>query len=146
MAYYSSEGCGYPNNSFHHDGCINNYEDSDIKYVVDSWINDKVSTKDIINARLITSEEIENNIGYQEYEYRPCQVCDVEISKIIALTWIYSGDYDYWTMNNYGDINIITVEHDGKVKNENSFLKDYVVRPVVELYKNDGIKRKTTNE
>ena len=94
MAYYSSEGCGYPNNSFHHDGCINNYEDSDIKYVVDSWINDKVSTKDIINARLITSEEIENNIGYQEYEYRPCQVCDVEISKIIALTWIYSGDYD----------------------------------------------------
>ena len=38
------------------------------------------------------------------------------------------------------------IEHDGKVKNENSFLKDYVVRPVVELYKNDGIKRKTTNE
>ena len=43
MAYYTSETCGFPNGSYTYAGCITDYSQSEIKYVVDAWASDKAS-------------------------------------------------------------------------------------------------------
>ncbi len=62
VAYYSSETCGYVNGVEVSNGCKFSYDDSEIKYIVDSWLNDEFSDdilKEINNykARLIKKEE-----------------------------------------------------------------------------------------
>ena len=43
MAYYTSETCGFPIGSYTYAGCITDYSQSEIKYVVDAWASDKAS-------------------------------------------------------------------------------------------------------
>ncbi len=63
MAYYSSETCGYVNNSWIKTDCITNYAQSEVKYVVDTW---KITKAPVASeARLITYDELIDNLGYE---------------------------------------------------------------------------------
>ena len=65
MAYYTSETCGWVNNSRVETGCTTDYEQSEVKYVVDAWAADKVGSK-LQEARLLTYEELITDLGYDE--------------------------------------------------------------------------------
>ena len=58
MAYYTSENCGYVNDSWVGTNCTTSYNSSEIKYVIDSWAttmfkNSELKTVDGYSARLI---------------------------------------------------------------------------------------------
>ena len=63
MAYYSSETCGYVNNSWIKTDCITNYAQSEVKYVVDTL---KITKAPVASeARLITYDELIDNLRYE---------------------------------------------------------------------------------
>ena len=115
MVYYSSENCGYVN-----DGtipvmtdCKNTYETSDVKYAVDTWKDAEVPLA--TEARLITKEEIEDNLGIEEYE-SDCHGCGAKVQKI-SVDWVYNSNYNYWaTISNNGIDNVrLCILSDGAI-------------------------------
>ena len=132
MAYYSSETCGYVNNSWIKTDCITNYAQSEVKYVVDTW---KITKAPVASeARLITYDELIDNLGYEWGVVDPSN----EWWKQSALTptWLYSSLYDYWTMSQFDDSEDCVMEvrrqesHAGGVLNSN-----VAVRPVITINK-----------
>ena len=132
VAYYSSYECGfydkYDNNKYNTSGCITNYEDSDIKYIVDAWAEDKVSNG-LVEARLITIDEL----IMEEYEictqYQGCYTSTKAVS--------YQRDYKYWTMSpNEGDMasQVWYVRVDG-AKLSYTVYNSFTVRPVIIINK-----------
>ncbi len=71
MAFYSRKTCS--NISKEYSGCVNNYNKSDVKYVVDAWASREFDSKYLVkdelgySVRLMTKEEIEK---YYVFEYR----------------------------------------------------------------------------
>ena len=142
MAYYTSETCGY---DVGNTGCTNSYNASDIKYVVDEWSEDKVPSG-LSEARLITKEEYE---AITNIETIPTPTAP-NITYTPMYDWQYNNKYWYWTMSSYNDsIRNLVVNQSGGLENGDVYY-NYgavdsnfgVVRPVVELYKNNGITRK----
>ena len=130
MAYYSSETC----NRGTMGGCKNNYEYSEIKYVIDSWVNAKFNNGSIKNARLITINDYKllcvevsylDNSGDEQIKLEP------------QYDWLYNNNYEYWTMTEKGDSMgyVLSVRNDGSIFDGSTISSDVVVRPVVELYK-----------
>ena len=78
IAYYSSETCGYVNNTWVSDECKNDYASSEVKYVVDAWKAAQVPAA--TDARLITMEEFKSIRQYN---------------------WSYNNLYWYWTNTPY---------------------------------------------
>ena len=145
MTYYSSETCGYVGGSWVETGCTTNYAQSEIKYVVDGWTADKLKTEDLkkdslgYKARLMTYDELVNNLGYEDSIYcsGPCHYTGAldNVPK-----WVYNNQYTYWTMSQYGDsdYHIWSVDNNGDLINYSGYLTTYgsrVVRPVINLYK-----------
>ena len=102
MTYYSSSTCGYPNGSSGSivtEGCINDYDKSDIKYAVDAWAMDKFDINNLkedslgYRARLITKDELISNLGCTSISCIPSPY----------KSWVYNSDYHYWTMSQYND-------------------------------------------
>ena len=97
MAYYTSETCGYINDNWVFSDCKSDYASSDIKYVVDNWLKDKFDSNDLIidgtgySGRLLTIEELRNNLGYGDSNDRTAN----------TPSWLYNLGYygDYWTMS-----------------------------------------------
>lgn len=97
MAYYTSETCGYVNGNWIFSDCKSDYESSDIKYVVDNWLEDKFDSNDLIvdvigyKGRLLTIEELRSNLGYGNSNDRTAN----------TPSWLYNLGYygDYWTMS-----------------------------------------------
>ena len=83
---YISETCGFPNGSYTYAGCITDYSQSEIKYVVDAWASDK--TSDAIEYRLIKIDELIANLG-----------CTSTACDIVKYSWLYSNRYWYWTIS-----------------------------------------------
>ena len=143
VQFYSSDKCGYINNDWITEECTNNYEQSDIKYIVDSWAKEEVPSN-LKQARLIKKEEVDTEMT----EYDPCHGCgDISQKEVVVHDWM--GGYEYWwTMTPYpsGNTHIITIGNDsissGGIRND--FIV-FNIRPVVELYKNDGITRKNSS-
>ena len=148
MAYYTSETCGY---DVGNTGCTNSYDVSDIKYVVDAWAGDKVSSG-LSVARIITKEEYE---ALTDVETIPTPTAP-NITYTPMYDWQYNNKYWYWTMSSYNDSirNWIAYE-DGGLRNSDVYYNYSmgsgaegiglgVVRPVVELYKNNGITKKNS--
>ena len=98
MAYYTSETCGYVNGNYVNTGCTTDYEQSEIKYVVDAWKTAKAPAA--IDARLISKQEIDDNFEFEEFD--PCGGCGAKINKIKS-TWGYNNNYEYWTMSTKPD-------------------------------------------
>ena len=98
MAYYTSETCGYVNNTWVSDGCKNDYASSEIKYVVDAWKTAKAPAA--TEVRLISKDEIET----ERKEYDPCGGCGtVATGDIAKYNWMYNNNYWYWTNTPYTD-------------------------------------------
>ncbi len=64
MAYYSSETCGYVDGVVYTSGCTNSYEDSDVKKVLDKWVeqyNDSVlELDDNVKVKLLELDTLPN--------------------------------------------------------------------------------------
>ena len=141
MVYYSSETCEYVNSSFVETGCTTDYAQSEVKYAVDAWAKDKLKTSDLkedetgYSARLITIDELTNNMGY-EIINNGSAIYGQKVDS--TPDWIYNSNYWYWTMSPFQDEALrvwyvygIGNVYTGYVCNGN----DGVVRPVVTLLK-----------
>ena len=102
-SYYGSATCGFVDGMYYDSDCKTNYADSDIKHIVDAWSLDKFSVKDLVvdetgySARLLTLDELRNNLGYGESndatENTP--------------NWLFNVQcYSYWTMTPYDDYDV----------------------------------------
>ena len=147
MAYHSTLGCGRNfDNEYIGDDCSNNYNTSDVKYVVDEWAKNEIEKKYLKEARLMNSEEIEN------IPTETKQVCTGSCfeREVIKYDWVYnnSGLFGYYTMSPYMDSETDLMIVNGYVFTSITpgHYSYYIqtVRPVVELYKNDKITRKTS--
>ena len=139
MQYYSSETCGYVNSSWIYDGCTTDYAQSEVKYVVDAWAKDKFTSSDLkkdetgYSARLITFDDLTNNLGYT----REDGATHMNYNSENTPSWVYNSNYWYWTMSQHEDSasNVWIVSNDGIVGNRSVGGTNGVVRPVVTLLK-----------
>ena len=132
MAYYTSETCGYVNNTWVSTGCKNDYASSEIKYVVDAWKTAKAPAA--TEARLISKDEIET----ERKEYDPCGGCGaVATGDIAKYNWMYNNNYWYWTNTPYTDSysGVWVVRDSGGLDDYGVGNSDYVVRPVITISK-----------
>ena len=130
MAYYSSATCG--NGTY--TGCTTDYEQSEIKYIVDAWKTAKAPL--VTEARLITLEELKK-LGYEWYDDGSFTCWQKTDS---TPEWIMGENYLYWTMsadtNKEKNVWLIGKRSIGRVFSDN--LDDYygnAVRPVITLSK-----------
>ncbi len=89
MAYYSSETCGYVNNTRVYDGCKKDYASSEVKYVVDAWKTAKAPAAS--DARLITLEDLKS-LGYSD----SCIQSGYCSKSAEAPSWLHINSW-YWT-------------------------------------------------
>ena len=145
MAYYSSETCGFPTSGDSTSvttGCTTDYAQSEVKYVVDAWAADKFQASDLkedslkYKARLITYDELINNLGYNNATWNASYWI---VNPDYTPDWVYNSNYLYWTMSQYEDSTsyVWYVFSDGDVGNSYVCNNDFgrVVRPVVTLLK-----------
>ena len=140
MAYYSSSTCGYnADGNYPREGCTTDYESSEVKYVVDAWSNDKLNVSDLTEdslgykTRLLTLEDLTNNLGYAREE----GATYISLNTENTPSWVYNSNYWYWTMSQYEDSSSIVwyVRSDGRVDINDVFNSSDVVRPVITLLK-----------
>ena len=98
MAYCSSPTCGYNGTKLVYDGCKTDYEQSEVKYVVDAWKTAKAPAAS--EARLIQYDELMDNLGY---EVDPSVATQRIPNATNTPTWVYNNNYMYWTMSQYED-------------------------------------------
>ena len=138
MTYYSSDTC----KSGTVTGCTSDYDDSDIKFAVDAWANDKLTQSDLATdkfgykARLLTYEELTTSLGY---EPAAKDATYINLNNENTPSWVYNSNYAYWTMSPYQDEarRVWGINNDGGVlafEVWNSY-DYYVVRPVVTFSK-----------
>ena len=123
MAYYTSATCGANERT----NCITSYAQSEIKYVVDAWAADKVPNG-LVEARLITIEELRNSLGYGNLN---------DINSNVP-SWVYNDNYGYWTgssVDNFS-IDVWLVNSNGNLYSSMvCSASSPVVRPVIVLPK-----------
>ena len=139
IAYYSSSDCtniGDKNFS----GCSSNYNESEIKYVVDNFGKNLAGDdlrKDSMGyeVRLLTKEEIEENFNF-EYVYKtPSDANMTFCATENTPNWLFNGDF--WLMSPSDDSNKVYCFS----SNSQSLYSYYVyaslgVRPVITIDKN----------
>ena len=112
-----------------------NYENSEVKYVVDAWAKSNFKKQDIISKRLLNYDDIINGIGYDENN--KIYGCYISVTNKIP-TWFYNKKYWYWTMipNETLDGDLWTITNEGHINTYTGIVtSSIVVRPVIELYK-----------
>ena len=124
MVYYSSETCGYVNNTWVYTGCTTDYAQSDIKYAVDAW--KAAQAPQALEARLITYEELTTDLG-----------CSSSSCRNSSNSWLYNSKYYYWTMSPYNNSasNVWGVGGDGRFYYNVGVHNIGVVRPVITIKK-----------
>ena len=125
------EGYSY-DNSDDFTGCENDYDSSEIKYVVDAWAMDKVPSG-LQESRLIKEDEIET----ETHEVDMCGgygcMATVDIAKY---DWLKG--FDYWTMTpNISSISTVLVASSGgsTIQSISVVQSGLTVRPVIVLSK-----------
>ena len=135
MAYYTSETCGYVNNSWVETGCTTDYEESEVKYAVDAWktANAPLATE----ARLIQYDELFSGIGYEKKESCSVGNCYTYDSLENVPNWIYNSNYYYWTSTPYMDSTsrLWLITDSGFLNGYEVFDSSYTVRPVITIKK-----------
>ena len=136
MFYYTSETCGYTAvDATVSTWCTNDYNDSDIKYVVDNWSQNKFQDNELkkvnsYGARLISIGDLEG-LGYKKNK------SSYPLNDNV-LNWVYNSNYTYWAMNSIDNSSLWIVVSNGQIGNQN-FLYRYagyfLVRPVINIYK-----------
>ena len=135
MSYYTSANCGSGQDSNNTDsGCTTDYTSSDVKYVVDAWKTAQAPLA--TEVRLITYDELINNLGYELNDAQTGYVVSVENTP----SFVYNSGYRYWTMTPNEDysFNVWCVGYSGDLGSQNifdDFSVDAVVRPVITISK-----------
>ena len=117
-------------------GSSTDYSTSTVKQVVDAWKNTAVATGDTATARLITYDELTDNLGFEKKN----EGTIYPSSNGTTPAWVYNSSYYYWTMSQHGDSsNVWRV-------NSNGLFDCYpansdLVRPVLELNKSADITK-----
>ena len=145
MAYYTSTTCGYPtagNSTRVETGCTTDYAQSEVKYAVDAWAADKFQASDLkddrlgYKARLLTLEELQNNLGYAQLQ---SDATSILYDSANTPSWVYNSNYYYWTMSQYEDstLRVWYVNNDGCLYRSHNVYGSHngAVRPVVTLLK-----------
>ena len=129
MAYCSREFCRYVNGSLIDEECTTDYEQSDVKYVIDNWAKNKINFNNLsvdstgYSARLITVNELEKYLGYASY-YDTDNVPE----------WVTSVRV-YWTMSKWNDKTKV-LHVNVNISSYNYIYSDmFLVRPVITLKK-----------
>ena len=133
MAYYRSPTCGYNGTDWVYDECKTDYAQSEVRYVVDAWKEEKAPAAS--EARLIQYDELIENLGYDHASWNASYW---QVNPEYTPSWVYNSNYWYWTMSQYEDSpsRVWTVRNDGGLGSSNvSGSPDYVVRPVITLSK-----------
>ena len=117
-------------------GSTNDYSTSIVKQVVDAWKNTAVASGDTATARLISLEDLTDNLGYEYVEAGTSQYYRYSES---TPSWVYNSNYYYWTMTPEADSSgVWDVGDDGGLDNGGPSFSD-MVRPVLELSKSANI-------
>ena len=128
MAYYTSETCGYVNNTWVETGCKTDYALSEIKYVVDAWKAAKAPAAS--DARLITLEDLKS-LGYSD----DCIQSGFCSDSAEAPSWLHINSW-YWTSSQHSisSPSVWSVSGNGLLS---SYVhnKNGVVRPVITISK-----------
>ena len=133
MAYYSSPTCGSSGTS----GCTTDYEQSEIKYVVDAWKAAKAPQAS--EARLLTYDELIDNLGYDP---TISSGGNTQTNDNVP-TWVYNSNYRYWTSSQHpSSLSCVwrVVENGGLAGNGGYICvnhNDAVVRPVITISKSE---------
>ncbi len=130
LTYYSSENCNQKGSGEIYTDCKKDYNESDIKYVVDAWASSTFNSGELIEidgnkARLISQPELVNDLG-----------CTSNYCSNSQYNWLYNSNYWYWTMTpepNYHH-HMYTVDSSGNVRYCN-MTTDELIRPVINVYK-----------
>ena len=121
-------------------GCINNYNNSIVKSIIDNWAMDRFNDNELIDidgykARLINTFELFNNLFYN-YRIGVTDYSRSYIRSPMVPKWFYENK-EFWTMSGYEDYNnyIYYVN-----KNGNAYFTDHLyifkgVRPVINYNK-----------
>ena len=128
-----SESNGYGRVQY---GSSTDYSSSTVKQVVDAWKNSAVASRDTATARLISHDDLVNNLGYEN------RVDTINPSSNgTTPTWVYNSNYWYWTMSQYGDSSgVWDVNNDGELGNS-GVSSSRMVRPVLVLSKSADITK-----
>ena len=134
MAYYSSVDCGYGTESNSTlTGCKNDYESSEIKYVVDAWKTAQAPSA--IEARLFSKDEYQEYCVKEEYQSTPS---DTSTRYVPQYDWMFNNNYLYWTNTPYTDssTDVWFVGYDGDLVSVYTiYSSNIMVRPVIVLPK-----------
>ena len=120
IVFYSSATCGYVNESRNSTGCNIYYDESDVKYIVDNWTNDKIGFDKLetdtygYKARLIKEDEYSQFGKYDDQYY------------YWAIPTTEGGSYAFYARQYYSSLNNIQA----------SYSSFYAVRPVITINKN----------
>ena len=137
LAYYSSPKCynySLANNTGYHVNCTNNYNNSDVKYVVDAWTRDVFLTNNYKTARLPIDDEIAD-LGFELYNNGSLTTFRKTEN---TPEWAYSNKYQYWVVSSGYIINYYEcfINYDGDFYYGGYiYTWNVTVRPVVEIYK-----------
>ena len=130
MAYYSSETCGYVNGETITSGCTSDYNLSDAKYVIDAWAFDKFKDQELVNdstgyrARLLTVDELHNNLGYGNSNN-----ANDKVPKWININTAY------WTMTSSNNTVAYRILNNANISENWIYMYYNTIRPVVTLKK-----------
>ena len=135
IAYYTSEACGYDSNLVN---CVSAYNQSEVKYAVDSWALSNTNADDLVvdstgySVRLLSHDELITNLGYED------RIGTISPSSNgTTPSWIYNSSYSYWTMSVYDDSvsDVWVVNDTGSIVRENVMNPYRTLRPVITIKK-----------
>ena len=127
-------------------GSSTDYSTSTVKQVVDAWKNSAVVSGDTAIARLITTDDASENLGY-EYVAASEEEILGEIVSIPACynktqstpAWVYNSRHSYWTMSPADDSSSVWGVSGYQLLGYSSTSDIHMVRPVLELSKSANI-------
>ena len=139
VPYYSSDDCGSAG-SGDQSGCSTDYSVSTIKQVVDIW--KEIYANEASNARLITYEDLTNNLGF-ENSFTCTGGCYYSGLLVNVPTWVYTNKYTYWTMSSVEESlsSVWALSTSGDFFTAHINLNYIAVRPVLELNKSASITK-----
>ena len=116
-----------------------NYDDSDIKKVVEAWSKAKLTQSELkedslgYKVRLITFDELTTNLGYSLKTGDTSYTATADVTP----SWVYNSNYWYWTMSQSEDStsSVWRVDGYGRLSNGSVYYNAGVVRPVINLLK-----------
>jgi len=113
------------------------YSTSTVKQVVDAWKNTAVKSVDSASVRLITYDELTDNLGYEKKNRGTIYPS----SGGNTPNWVYNSNSGYWTMSQFEDSsNVWYVLYNGGIDGIGPG-NYYMVRPVLELNKQADITK-----